>query len=39
LDIRLVLISFVVTFTGRWERRQGKISRRRRQRYGMTGVS
>jgi lipopolysaccharide/colanic/teichoic acid biosynthesis glycosyltransferase len=39
LDIRLVLISFVVTFTGRWERREGKISRRRQQRYGMTGVS
>ena len=30
LDIRLVLISFVVTFTGRWERREGKIVRRRR---------
>ncbi len=25
LDIRLVLLSFAVTFTGRWERRQGKF--------------
>jgi lipopolysaccharide/colanic/teichoic acid biosynthesis glycosyltransferase len=33
LDIRLVLISFAVTFTGRWERREGKISRRRQRRY------
>ena len=33
LDIRLVLISFAVTFTGRWERREGKISRRRLRRY------
>ena len=33
LDIRLVLISFAVTFTGRWERREGKISRRAPRRY------
>jgi lipopolysaccharide/colanic/teichoic acid biosynthesis glycosyltransferase len=32
LDIRLVLVSFLVTFTGRWERREGKISRRRHRR-------
>jgi lipopolysaccharide/colanic/teichoic acid biosynthesis glycosyltransferase len=30
LDLRLVLLSFAVTFTGRWEHRQGKFSRRRR---------
>jgi lipopolysaccharide/colanic/teichoic acid biosynthesis glycosyltransferase len=30
LDIRLVLLSFAVTFSGRWERREGKIARRRR---------
>jgi len=28
LDIRLVLLSFAVTFTGRWERREGKVPRR-----------
>jgi lipopolysaccharide/colanic/teichoic acid biosynthesis glycosyltransferase len=33
LDIRLVLISLVVTLTGRWERREGKILRRRQRRY------
>jgi lipopolysaccharide/colanic/teichoic acid biosynthesis glycosyltransferase len=33
LDIRLVLISFAVTFTGRWERREGKILRRAPRRY------
>jgi lipopolysaccharide/colanic/teichoic acid biosynthesis glycosyltransferase len=32
LDIRLMLLSFAVTFSGRWERREGKISRRRRRR-------
>jgi len=29
LDIRLVLLSFAVTFAGRWERREGKAPRRR----------
>jgi len=29
LDARLILISFLVTFTGRWERREGKITRQR----------
>jgi lipopolysaccharide/colanic/teichoic acid biosynthesis glycosyltransferase len=29
LDIRLVLISFAVSFSGRWERREGKIGPRR----------
>ncbi|MGO8736981.1 MAG: sugar transferase [Terriglobia bacterium] len=33
LDIRLVLISFVVTFTGRWELREGKVLRRAARRY------
>ena len=33
LDFRLVLISFAVTFTGRWERREGKILRQRQRRY------
>ena len=33
LDIRLVLISFAVTFTGRWERREGKIFRRAPRRH------
>lgn len=32
LDVRLVLVSFAVTFTGRWERREGKISHRRHRR-------
>ena len=30
LDLRLILLSFVVTFTGRWERREGKVPRRAR---------
>jgi lipopolysaccharide/colanic/teichoic acid biosynthesis glycosyltransferase len=34
LDIRLVLLSFAVTFTGRWELRQAKILRPRQRRYG-----
>ena len=29
LDIRLVILSFAVTFAGRWERREGKVPRRR----------
>jgi lipopolysaccharide/colanic/teichoic acid biosynthesis glycosyltransferase len=29
LDLRLVLVSFAVTLTGRWERRTGKVARRR----------
>ena len=33
LDVRLILLSFAVTFTGRWERREGKVSRRRQRRY------
>jgi lipopolysaccharide/colanic/teichoic acid biosynthesis glycosyltransferase len=32
LDIRLVLLSFAVTFSGRWERREAKLSRRRQRR-------
>jgi lipopolysaccharide/colanic/teichoic acid biosynthesis glycosyltransferase len=32
LDVRLILVSFAVTFTGRWERREGKISHRRHRR-------
>jgi len=32
LDVRLVLISFLVTFSGRWERREGKITRQRQRR-------
>lgn len=34
LDLRLVLLSFAVTFTGRWERREAKISRPRQWRAG-----
>jgi lipopolysaccharide/colanic/teichoic acid biosynthesis glycosyltransferase len=33
LDLQLILVSFVVTFTGRWERREGKVSRQGRNRY------
>ncbi len=34
LDIRLVLLSFAVTFTGRWELREAKILRPRQRPYG-----
>ena len=33
LDLRLILVSFAVTFTGGWERREGKISHRRQKGY------
>ena len=33
LDIRLVLLSFAVTFTGRWELREAKVLRSRQRRY------
>ena len=33
LDMRLVLLSFAVTFTGRWELREAKVSRLRQRRY------
>ena len=33
LDLRLVLLSFAVTFTGRWELRQAKVLRPRHRRY------
>ena len=32
-DIRLVLLSFAVTFTGRWELRESKVLRPRQRRY------
>ena len=32
LDMRLVLLSFAVTFTGRWELREAKVSRLRQRR-------
>jgi len=34
LDVRLVLMSFAVTFTGRWELREAKFLRWRQRRYG-----
>ena len=34
LDLRLVLLSFFVTFTGRWELREAKVLRSRQRRYG-----
>ena len=34
LDIRLVFLSFAVTFAGRWERREAKILRPRQRRFG-----
>ena len=34
LDIRLVLLSFAVTLTGRWERREAKVPRPSQRRYG-----
>lgn len=33
LDVRLVLLSFAVTFTGRWELREAKVLRSRQRRY------
>ena len=33
LDMRLVLLSFAVTFTGRWELREAKVLRPRQRRY------
>ena len=33
LDMRLVLLSFAVTFTGRWELREAKVLRSRQRRY------
>lgn len=32
LDLRLILLSFIVTFTGRWERRESKVPGRRNRR-------
>jgi lipopolysaccharide/colanic/teichoic acid biosynthesis glycosyltransferase len=33
LDMRLVLLSFAVTFTGRWELREAKVLRPRQRQY------
>jgi lipopolysaccharide/colanic/teichoic acid biosynthesis glycosyltransferase len=39
LDMRLVLLSFAVTLTGRWELREAKVSRLRQRRYARSAPS
>jgi lipopolysaccharide/colanic/teichoic acid biosynthesis glycosyltransferase len=39
LDMRLVLLSFAVTFTGRWELREAKVPRLRQRRYARAATS